>query len=125
MTQEMTLEVARQEIEKFDARNGFLMDKLTGCIGFAGGGTYTLAGRGIYFAGDLCELTLDQLKEMRGIGRQRLKHIQVFLSERGLALDQPNEKWREYRTTSVWMHDKDGNRQYRLPLWPNGHGEWR
>jgi len=123
MSREMTKEEAREKIEKFDARNGFLMDELTNRIGFGHGGTYTLSGRGIWFAGDLCELTANELKEMRGIGRRRFAHIQAYLSERGLSLGQGNALWREYRTTSVWFHDKDGKRDRRIPLWPNGTGE--
>jgi DNA-directed RNA polymerase alpha subunit len=125
MAKEMTLEEARKKIEKFHERCGFLMDELTMRIGFGYGGTYTLAGRGIYFAGDLCELTATQLKEMRGIGRRRFEHIQTYLNERGLSLGQGCPLWREYRTTSAWSYDMYGNKRCRIPFWPNGHGEWR
>jgi len=84
---------ARVETDKLDQ---FILDELTGRIGFANGAC-ALYLAGIRWVGDLVAASEDDLQKIPGIGKRRIAKIKQYLAERGLQLNAPNRDWIAYR----------------------------
>ena len=83
----------REDVAKLDR---FVLDELAGRIGFAKGAC-ALYLAGIRWVGDLVARSEPELRQIPGIGRQRIAKIKQYLEERGLRLGAPNRDWIEYR----------------------------
>jgi hypothetical protein len=75
----------------------FLMDKLTGAIGFERG-TYALFLAGYKYAADIAASSPEIILKVEGMTEWKLSRIKQFLRRHGLTFGTDIAEWREYKS---------------------------